>query len=661
MAPLFVKQRGDGGEFMMLQGINAMSFTKHGRTEMNQGKCIIRKIIFLQGLILFLTAISCSRQSPVAPILVLATENEFGTYAGELLRAEGFNEYDIISFADNKLTESYLGHYDIILLALTDIDKDLTESLKNYVLEGGNLIAIRPDTSLSGLFGITPVGGKITAGYIGIDTSSAEGRGLSAQFLQLHTDADKYSLDGAKEIAHLLSDTMVVSKYPALVSFKYGRGHTYAFTFNLNENIVYTRQGNPSFAGLEKDGINGLRAMDLFTDGWLDPSKNTLNQADLQMNLLSHCIEYLTGFRKPLPRLWYFPDTLKSLITLTNDGEYRSETDFETQFADIDSAGAAMTLYVMETNKVSRDWTDKWSSEGFEISGHPDDTREAGKPVWSNMDSILALKKKEIADLYGLEMKTIVNHWFVWCGTDSSGMPEFAAQAAIEAKHGLGMDVNYAHYDNGSNQDHFLGEQGYNQGNFTGSGLIMKFATSKGKILDIYQHLNNVYDQLYNENQDPEGFFNCFKGLLDRSLNDQAYSFISIKSHNDEYYFSKEPLLKMIDYAGSKGIPVWTAEKLNDFVRMRDEAGFSDICWKNSRLSFLINSSKEHSSDLSVMIPYSHNNLIINEISLNGKKTDYVVRIIKGIQYVFILIQPNAIHSITAQYSSTKYPVTSNQ
>ena len=32
MAPLFVKQRGDGGEFMMLQGINAMSFTKHVRT-----------------------------------------------------------------------------------------------------------------------------------------------------------------------------------------------------------------------------------------------------------------------------------------------------------------------------------------------------------------------------------------------------------------------------------------------------------------------------------------------------------------------------------------------------------------------------------------------------------------------------------------------------
>ena len=68
-----------------------------------------------------------------------------------------------------------------------------------------------------------------------------------------------------------------------------------------------------------------------------------------------------------------------------------------------------------------------------------------------------------------------------------------------------------------------------------------------------------MYDQQYNENHDPEGFFNCFKGLMDRSLNDEVYSFISVKSHNDEYYFSKTPLMKMLAYANSNGIPVWTA------------------------------------------------------------------------------------------------------
>jgi hypothetical protein len=64
-------------------------------------------------------------------------------------------------------------------------------------------------------------------------------------------------------------------------------------------------------------------------------------------------------------------------------------------------------------------------------------------------------KQKEIFEQYGLTMNTVVNHWFVWCGRDSSGNQDFAAQAEIEASHGIGMDINYAHYDNNSGEGHF--------------------------------------------------------------------------------------------------------------------------------------------------------------------------------------------------------------
>ena len=171
-----------------------------------------------------------------------------------------------------------------------------------------------------------------------------------------------------------------------------------------------------------------------------------------------------------------------------------------------------------------------------------------------------------------------------------AGSPEFAAQAEIEANNGLEMDINYARYDNKSNQGHFLGPMGQNQGNFTGSGLIMKFAGSKGKILNIYQQLNNVYDQQYTENHDADGFFDCFKGLMDRSLHNEVYSFISVKSHNDEYYFSKKPLMKMLAYAKSNGIPVWTELKLLDFIKMKDDASFTDLNWSGNRLSFHLKS-----------------------------------------------------------------------
>jgi len=583
--------------------------------------------------------------------LILASDDGFGKYTGEILRTEGFNEFHIKSLSDKDITASFLLKYDLVILAQREIGTAKGEIIKKFVHRGGNLIALRPDIFLSEIFGISPLQGVVDEGYIGIDTSAKEGRGLTSETIQFHGEADSYSLNNGREIASLYTDHDTKSDYPAVVSSTYGRGKAYIFTYNLPWSIVYTRQGNPGYAGMEKDGINGLRAMDLFTDGWLDHSKNSLNQADIQMNLLSHCIENMTEGRKPLPRLWYFPDTLKCLVTLTNDGEYRNESDFEGQFTDIDSAGAKMSIYIIGTINVSKEWVDKWTGRGFEISGHPDDTKEADNPRWSEMNNILSLKKKEITDLYGLEMRTIVNHWFVWCGRDSIGNPELAAQAMIEADNGLELDINYAHYDNGSNQGHFLGSQGLDQGNFTGSGLIMKFATSKGEILDIFQHLNNVYDQQYNENHDPEGFYSCFKGLMDRSINDEAYSYISIKSHNDEYYFSKDPLMKMISYSKNNGIPVWTAEKLNYFIRMRNEARFSDLRWKNKRLSFVLSSTKDHIADFSVMIPYNYDNMKIEAITLDGRKTDYFERSVKGTRYAFILAHPNSEHSITVKYN----------
>jgi len=59
--------------------------------------------------------------------------------------------------------------------------------------------------------------------------------------------------------------------------------------------------------------------------------------------------------------------------------------------------------------------------------------------------------------------------------------------------------------------------------------LAMKLADESGAVLNIYQHLNNVYDQQYMEHKDSLGFYNCFKGLMNRSLNNEVYSYISVK------------------------------------------------------------------------------------------------------------------------------------
>ena len=609
-------------------------------------------IILFSFIILLLSLTGCPKEKPGQPILLLAGSKGFGAYTGEILKAEGFNGFINDSTKSKRISKSFFAQFDLIILTEQADDRRTWNILKQYVRRGGNLIAFQPGQDQADLFGIEKMPGKTGTPYMAIDTSSEEGKSLTSKRIQVHVTAEGFSLKNAKAIAWFCNKSDSEYEFPAVVTNSFGKGQTAAFLYDLPRNIAYTRQGNPEFAGIEKDSIPGIRAMDLFTNGWVDTSNNVINQADEQMALLSHCIEHLSRDVKPLPRLWYFPDTLKCLVTLTNDGEFNNEKDFESQFRDIDSMGAKMSLYVMETDRVSKQWAEKWSARGFEISGHPDDTKEAKAPVWGNMDKIISAKIKEINDLYGLTMSTVVNHWFVWCGNNETGDPEFSAQAEIELKNGLSMDINYAHYDNNSGQGHFLGTLGSRQGNFTGSGLPMRFAGSSGKIIDIFQHLNNVYDQQYNENHDPEGFYNCFKGLMDRSLNNEIYSFISIKSHNDEFYFSRGPLMKMLAYAGNNGIPVWTVSELAEFTKMRDEARFSSISLSGNKISFNLHSLLNHNSGLTVMIPFNYRHNVLKSIECNGKEAAYTKRSVRGYDYAFLTVEPGANYSFKIAFDN---------
>lgn len=609
----------------------------------------MNKRIFLTILSIFAGVIFSSAKT-LSPILVLATSSNFGIYTGEILKTEGFNEYQLDSLSDAKISLNYLKQFDVVILPETSVTPSQKEMFTTFVKEGGNLISFRPDKKLGDIFGIKDADGTIGEGYIAVNKNSEQANKITSETMQFHGTADKYTLLKGKMIASLYSDANTNTGLPAIVSNEFGKGHAVAFLYNLPKSVVYTRQGNPLSAGIEKDGINGLRAMDLFTHGWVNTSKNTINQADEQMRLLSHCIEKMNSYTKPLPRLWYFPDNLKCLVTLTNDGETQGETDFEPQFADVDAKGAKMTIYLLAINKTSKAFVDKWAGRGHEMVGHPDDTKEAPNPHWNRMDSVIAGKENEILTKYGITQHTNVNHWFVWCGRHSDGTPDFTAEAKLEAKNGIEMDVNYAHYDGGSTQGRFLGPLGYNQGTYEGSGMVMRFSDNNGKIIPVYQHYNNVYDQQYEEIKDSVGFLNCFKGIMDRSLNNEVYSYISIKSHNWAYYYTKAPLMKMIDKANQNGIPVWTAQKLLEFMKMKDEAAFNNITWSDNKLSFELTSTLKHTNKLTFMVPDTYGNKRIKGITSNGKAQAFTQRVVKGHNYAFVSVEPGKNYNFTVSY-----------
>ena len=78
-----------------------------------------------------------------------------------------------------------------------------------------------------------------------------------------------------------------------------GGGQAAAFTYDLARSVVYTRQGNPAWAGQKRDGTpNGIRPNDLFYGAkagdvqpdWVDLSKIDVPQADEQQRLLANLI-----------------------------------------------------------------------------------------------------------------------------------------------------------------------------------------------------------------------------------------------------------------------------------------------------------------------------------------------------------------------------------
>ena len=129
--------------------------------------------------------------------------------------------------------------------------------LTDWVGNGGNLIAMRPDKQLAALLGLSDQASALTNAYLQINTASAPGAGIVSDTIQFHGAADRYMASAASTVATLFSDATTATTNPAVTIASVGTqgGQAAAFTFDLARSIVYTRQGNPAWSGQERDGV----------------------------------------------------------------------------------------------------------------------------------------------------------------------------------------------------------------------------------------------------------------------------------------------------------------------------------------------------------------------------------------------------------------------
>lgn len=186
-------------------------------------------IVMVSVVFLFGSKFSYASASPSNPILVLGSDKNFGTYTTEILKTEGFNEFQIEPFRDAKVTVNYLKQFDVVILTETILTRKQSSVILAYVKGGGNLIAFKPDSKLNDLFGVTGVEGGIDASYIGINPGEEISKGLTTETIQLHGEASKLELKNGKKIAAFYKDGMTQTEYPAVVSNDFGKCHAIAF------------------------------------------------------------------------------------------------------------------------------------------------------------------------------------------------------------------------------------------------------------------------------------------------------------------------------------------------------------------------------------------------------------------------------------------------
>ncbi|RIK35198.1 MAG: hypothetical protein DCC55_31060, partial [Chloroflexi bacterium] len=571
---------------------------------------------------------------PGGPILVIsAAANPFSRYYTEILRAEGLNLF--LATDISKVSAATLDAYDVVILGEMPLTSAQVTMFTNWVTAGGNLIAMRPDKQLAGLLGLTTTPATLAEGYLLVDTTTQPGFGIVGETIQFHGTADLYNLAGANRVATLYTNatTPAAGNAPAATLRTVGSngGQAAAFTYDLARSIVYTRQGNPAWAGQNRDGLVPNRSNDMFYGNlegapepdWVNLDKVAIPQADEQQRLLANLILYMNADRKPLPRFWYFPKNHKAVVIMTGDdhGVGLTKLHFDT-FQQLSPPNCSVadwecirgTSYVYTVSPFTAEEAFTYNAAGFEVALHVN--TGCADYTASSLAADFSSQLAGFQAKYSTLPAPVTNrtHCIAWS--------DWATQALVSAQHGIRLDTNY-YYFPGSWVN---GRDGF----FTGSGMIMRFADLDGTLIDVYQATTQMTDE---SNQNYPATADV---LLDRALGPEGYyGAFTANMHTDR---DTDNPVAIIQSAQARGVPVITARQMLTWVDGRNSSAFSSLNWNGNTLTFSINAGTG-ARNLRAMLPAQTSAGAITSINYNGAPISFSTEVIKGVTYVIFPAQ----------------------
>jgi large repetitive protein len=593
-------------------------------------------------------------EGPGGPVLVLsAASNPFSRYPVEILRAEGFN---LFSAKDVSIvTPDTLNAFDVVIVGDIPLTSTQITNLTNWVNAGGTLIALRPSKQLASLLGLTDAGATLTNTYLKVNNTSGAGVGITGEIIQFHGTADRYTLNGATAVATLYSNATTATSNPAVTTRTVGAngGRAIAFTYDLARSVVYTRQGNPAWAGQERDGTAPIRSDDLFFGAsatnpqpdWVDLNKVAIPQADEQQRLLANLILQGNLHRKPLPRFWYFPKGKKAVVIMTGDDHgdagmaprfdiYRQQSPVNCSVDDWECVRATGYEYVGTTFTNSQ--AQFYNNLGFEVALHVNTNCSDWTP--SSLDNFFTTQMDGFVSTFpGIPaLTTNRTHCIAWS--------DWTTQADVQVAHGIRFDTNYYYWPPTWVND--------KPGMFTGSGMPMRFARTDGSIIDCYQATTQMTDesgQTYPMTSD---------SLLARALDVRGYyGAFCANMHFDTKNHSGSNAI--VASALARGVPVVSARQMLTWVDGRNGSTFDNLAWGGGTLAFSI-SVAAGARNMLAMLPILAVSGSLRTLTHDGAPVAFTTERIKGIEYAFFPAAPGAYAAVygAAPLAVTQHPAT---
>lgn len=576
------------------------------------------------------------------PVLVVApTGASFAGYLPEILKTEGLNAFTKGDLSALNATD--LAKYDVVVLGETALTAAQVTALTDWVTAGGNLITMRPDEQLAGLLGLAAVTSGSTTlaeGYVLVDTSKEPGAGITGETMQYHGTADRYTMNGATAVATLYSDPTTATVNPAVTLRTVGTagGQAAAFTYDLARSVVYTRQGNPAYAGLERDGATPIRSDDMFwgsspTNGYVNLDKVKIPQADEQQRLLANLVQTMNRDNKPLPRFWYFPRDAKAVVMATGDDHGNNGTAGRYDQYDANSTPDCsvilwsclrFTSYVYPGTPLSPQAATDYDARGFDTGAHV--TSGCSDFTSTSLDNNYSTQLGQWkTDFPGLPSPTTNRfHCLVYS--------DWATQPKTERKHGMGMDTNY-YYWPGSWVDN-------RPGFMTGSGMPMRFADADGSVIDSYQAATQLTDESGQSYPfTPDALLDNAQGALG------YYGAFTANMHTDVATVYEND--QMLASAQSRGVPVIAARQMLTWLKGRDSSAFTDLAWSSGTLSFGIAPGTGTTGLMAHLPTAGPAGTTLSSITRSGSSVPFTVQTVKGLAYASF---PAASGSYTATY-----------